>query len=78
MGNNTFIDPIERGGVRPDCTSFERRNNYTMNTVNTEPQVDHTPFGSIDGRRWTTRDQALTANKEYYEKLYGKPNLFKK
>ena len=28
MANNSFIDPIERGGVRPNSGSFERRDDY--------------------------------------------------
>lgn len=76
MANNSFIDPIERGGVRPNSGSFERRDDYKINSVNPASGVNHTPFGSIDGRNWSTRDQALTANKEYYQKLYDKPKGF--
>ena len=34
MENNAFLDPIDRGGVRPDATKFDRRGNYNFELVN--------------------------------------------
>ena len=72
MVQGNFLDPIERGGVRPDQNSFDRRTSGYSN-----PQVGGIPqretFKSLDGRNWSTKDQEFMANKEYYQKMYNRP-----
>ena len=72
MENNAFLDPIDRGGVRPDATKFDRRGNYNFELVN-EVRNNPTPYQSLDGRKWTTKDQAFIANQQYYRKMGNDP-----
>ena len=63
----------------PDPNSFKRRNNYNSfssidsnsisNPISNRFNQNNGPVSSIDGRKWTTRDQAMVANKEYYKKI---------
>ena len=72
MVGGNFIDPIQRGGVRPDATKFFRRTNHYNSPLTNEevkPQVESQQFKSLDGRKWSSQDAVFAANKEYYKKM---------
>ncbi len=61
FGNNGFNNPNNNGFNK----GFS--NNYGGNGNENSP----TPFTSLDGRKWTTKDQEFRANQEYYRDFLG-------
>ena len=73
MENRAFnLDPTDRGGVRPDATKFQRRGSYNFELTN-EDVNNPTPYQSLDGRKWTTKDKMFIANQQYYRKMGNNP-----
>ena len=69
MGNNFGGGFNNNGfGMRLPNDEFKQNNNFTTNITSKDPtQVQ--PFRSIDGRNFTTKDQAFQANQEFYRRM---------
>ena len=75
MENNFHRRGIDK---LPDPTSFQRRNTYNSPN-NASPEApnlyknklgyDGEHFKSLDGRKWSTADQSIVANRELYNKM---------
>jgi len=82
MAGGSFINPNRGLGSMPDATKFQRRtNHYNTPLTNETVQVQNEDnrFKSLDGRKWSSRDETFAANKEYYTKMtnMGKNNFMK-